>query len=164
MLSLIVVSSNDSRIQSHRATFLLHLVSFLTVSGQKVACGLDTGGVRAALWRKAVDGGSITVDAVEEHLAAASDHRCGSVAWDVAHVYTAASSSNTAVKRFFRILERPQLKNKTAADRLPRDETIISLYRGADRCTKKIPGFHVVVHPTASCVGTCGIPVSCCAG
>ena len=42
----------------------------------KVACGVDAGGVRAALWRRTVGGGSsFTEKDVAEHLVGASDHR-----------------------------------------------------------------------------------------
>ncbi|CAM9846911.1 unnamed protein product, partial [Ectocarpus sp. 13 AM-2016] len=39
------------------------------------ACGLDAGGVRAGLWRRAVEGGSFSEDDVRQHLAGVSDHR-----------------------------------------------------------------------------------------
>ncbi|CAM9902098.1 unnamed protein product, partial [Ectocarpus sp. 4 AP-2014] len=39
------------------------------------ACGLDAGGVRAGLWRRAVEGGSLSEDDVQQHLAGVSDHR-----------------------------------------------------------------------------------------
>lgn len=43
---------------------------------RKVACGVDAGGVRAALWCRALSSGSLfTEEDVEEHLVGASDHR-----------------------------------------------------------------------------------------
>ncbi|CAM9252402.1 unnamed protein product [Scytosiphon promiscuus] len=40
-----------------------------------VACGLDAGGVRAALWLRAIGGGLFSADDVEQHLVGVSDHR-----------------------------------------------------------------------------------------
>eukprot|EP00752_Nemacystus_decipiens_P018330 g16445.t1 len=40
-----------------------------------VACGLDAGGVRAGLWRKAIESGSFSEEDVEQHLVGTSDDR-----------------------------------------------------------------------------------------